>query len=105
MCDVPKYKTSNLSNFQIKILNYLKDLHQWGWYIRRMYHGDNKIHYLLTRTVFNIDALPYSINTYQYEISFDGKKLKNGKYLYIFNDDFYSTEDEVIEEMKRMGIK
>jgi hypothetical protein len=48
---------------------------------------------------------PCVMSEYQFDITLDQKKLKNGKYIYIFNDEFYSTEDEVIEEMKRIGIK
>jgi hypothetical protein len=98
MCDVPQF-TYNTP----KIIDYLVNLLDWGWYVSRMYNGDFKVHYLLTRTVFEMD--PCVMHKYQYEITLDQKKLKNGKYIYIFNDEFYSTEDEVIEEMKRMGIK
>jgi len=95
--------SDNTLTFNVKIIDYLKDLIDWGWYVTRMYQGDFKVHYLLTRTVIEID--PYTISKCQYEVTFDSKKLKNGKYLYIFNDDLYSTEDEVIEEMKRIGIR
>ena len=102
MCDVPIYKV-NPSNFELRILDYFKELHDWGWYISKLYKGDYKITYQLTRTVIEME--PYAINKCQYEVTFDSKKLKNGKNLYIFNDDLYSTEDEVIEEMKKMGIR
>jgi hypothetical protein len=98
MCNVPQF-TYSLP----KIIDYLKDLMDWGWYVNRMYQGDLKVHYLLTRTVIELD--PCVMTKCQYDITLDQKKLKNGKYIYIFNDDFYSSEDEVIEEMKRMGIK
>jgi hypothetical protein len=91
MCNIPK------------IIDYLKDLIDWGWYVSRMYQGDFKVHYLLTRTVIELD--PMVMNKCQYEITLDHKKLKNGKYIYIFNDEFFSNEDEVIDEMKRMGIR
>ena len=98
MCDVPQF-TYSLP----KIIDYLVDLMDWGWHISRMYKGDFKVHYLLKRTVFEME--PCVMSEYQYEITLDQNKLKNGKYIYIFNDDLYSTEDEVIEEMKRIGIK
>jgi hypothetical protein len=95
--------SDNTLTFNVKIIDYLKYLIGWGWYVNRLYKGDYKINYLLTRTVIEID--PYTISKCQYEITLDYKKLKNGKYIYIFNDDLYSTEDEVIEEMKRIGIR
>jgi hypothetical protein len=90
-------------NMYNKIIDYLKDLIDWGWSIHRMYQGDFKVHYLLTRTVFEMD--PCVMTKCQYDITFDHKKLKNGNTLYIFNDEFFLTEDEVIEEMKKIGIK
>jgi hypothetical protein len=98
MCDVPQF-TYSLP----KIIDYLVDLMDWGWHISRMYKCDFKVHYLLKRTVFEME--PCVMSEYQYEITLDQNKLKNGKYIYIFNDDLYSTEDEVIEEMKRIGIR
>jgi len=87
----------------IKILEYLKQLQDWGWYVSREYKGDYKFNFLLTRTVIEMD--PCVMSKCQYEITFDHKKLKNGKYIYILNDNYYLNEDEVIEEMKDMGIK
>jgi hypothetical protein len=86
-----------------KIIDYLKDLIDWGWYVSRIYKGDYKLNYLLTRTVIELD--PCVMSKCQFEITFNYKKLKNGKYVYIFNDEFYNSVDEVINEMKRMGIK
>jgi hypothetical protein len=86
-----------------KIIDYLKDLIDWGWHISRMYQGDNKVHYLLTRTVIEMD--PCVMSKCQYEITFDYKKLKNGNIIYIFDDNYYLSQDEIIEEMKEMGIK
>jgi hypothetical protein len=88
---------------EIKILEYLKSLQEWGWYIQRLYQGDFKVHYLLTRTVIELE--PCVMSKCQHEISFDSKELKNGKIVYIFNDNFYQSEDEVIEEMKEIGLR
>ncbi len=86
-----------------KIIDYLKDLIDWGWYISRMYHGDFKVHYLLTRTVFEMD--PCVMTQCQYEITLYSKKTKNNGDVFFMNDELIGNEDQVIEEMKRMGIK
>jgi hypothetical protein len=43
---------------------------------------------------------------FQYEVSLNHIRHKNGKILYLINEsDYYWTEDEVIEELKRIAIK
>jgi hypothetical protein len=91
--------------FDVKINEYLKLVSEGdNLYAVRLNNTDD-IKYLITRKSYSSDTSLYYINKPQFEICITLKKLKNGKYIYIFNDEFYSTEDEVIEEMKRMGIK
>jgi hypothetical protein len=46
------------------------------------------------------------MNQLEYEVSLNHIRHRNGKILYILNEgDYYWTEDEVIEELQRVGIK
>jgi len=82
-----------------KIIEYFKFLNSCGWYIQNIYKGDYIPTYLLTRTMFNTSV----IHKFQYEITLYPKKTKTG-YVFFLDDEIYSTEDEVIERLKNMGI-
>jgi hypothetical protein len=87
-----------------KIGKYFKDLSSWGWYISKQYKDDGNYLFNFTRIVITMELS--EMNSYQYNISFACVKLNNGKYVYVINhSDYYWTEDEVIEELKRIGIK
>jgi len=85
-----------------KIFEYFKFLNSCGWYIQNIYEGNFIPTYLLTRTIFNQNS--NWINRHQYEITLYPKKTKTG-YVLFLEDEIYSSEDEVIEELKNMGIK
>jgi hypothetical protein len=85
-----------------KIYEYLQHLTDSGWYVQRIYKGDFIPTFLLTRTVVEMD--PCVMTQCQYEITLYTKDTKKG-HLFVLDDEFYSTDDEVIEELKNMGIK
>jgi hypothetical protein len=106
MCD-----TARIENPPIiykKIDKYFNELRTWGWIIHRSYKlkGSNERYDLLfSRTMFYMET-EMMMDTFLYEVSLNHTRHRNGKLLYIVNEgDYYWTEDEVIEELKRIGIK
>ena len=85
-----------------KVIEYFKFLNSCGWLIQNIYKGDYIPTYLLTRTIYGMDDR--LIDKYQYEITLYPKKTKMG-YVFFLDDEIYSTEDEVIEGLKNMGIE
>lgn len=86
-----------------KVNEYFKFLNSCGWLIHNLYEGDFVPTYLLTRNIVHMGN-PSIMNKYQYEITLYPKKTKTG-YVFFLDDEIYSTEEEVIEELKRIGIK
>jgi hypothetical protein len=86
-----------------KIQQYLHHLINDGWYVSRHQYTIDKdeLYLLLTRRSWVRDN---SYTEYQYELHIKPIKTKKG-YIYRMNGEFYSTEDEVIEELKRIGIE
>jgi len=69
------------------------------WYI----YNDGNGNYLFTMKDCNLE-MPYSNEKLQYEITFRQMEGKKGN-IYLLNDFYYHTIDEVIEELKSIGIK
>jgi hypothetical protein len=90
-----------------KIDKYFNELRTWGWIIHRTYNakGSNyRYDLLFTRTIFYMQINVW--DKFQYEVSLNHIRHRNGKILYIINEsDYYWDEEEVIEELQRIGIK
>jgi hypothetical protein len=86
-----------------KIQQYLHHLINNGWYVSQHQYTIDKdeLYLLLTRRSWVRD---YEYTEWQYELHLKLIKTKKG-YIYKLNDEFYSTEDEIIEELKRIGVK
>jgi hypothetical protein len=85
-----------------KIIEHFKMMCDWGWICNRIYDGSFIPTYRFTRTVFEID-FGY-IDTFEREITLYTKPTKKGSVI-LLNGDIYPNDDEVIEELKRMGLK
>lgn len=73
------------------------------WYV----YDDGKGNYVFTRKDSNtIRCLEegYVMEKCQYEITFRQMEGKKGK-IYLLNDFYYRTIDEVIDELKKIGIR
>jgi hypothetical protein len=105
MCDIPRIENPPI--IYRKIDRYINELRAWGWIIHRIYNkkGSNyRYDLLFTRTMFYMETNVW--DKFQYEISLNHTKHKNGKILYIVNEgDYYWTEDEVIDKLEQIGIK
>ena len=53
---------------------------------------------------FTLTEMGYVLEKVQYEITFRQMEGKKGK-IYLLNDFYYHTIDEVIDELKKIGIK
>ena len=73
------------------------------WYVS----NDGKGNYLFTKkgsdTIRSIE-IGHIMEKFQYEITFKQMEGKKGK-IYLLNDFYYHTIDEVIKELKSIGIK
>lgn len=97
-----------------KIDNYFRDMVASGWHINTHlvdgFNGNSydKSHYIrLSYVRYDWDNRdhPYLLEHFRYKIHITHRKLKNGKYLYIMDGEFYGNQDEVIDELKRIGVK
>jgi hypothetical protein len=72
------------------------------WYV----FNDGNGNYLFTKKCSGMIKfeIPYMIEKSQYEIFFKQMEGKKGK-IYLLDDFYYQTIDEVIEELKSIGIK
>ena len=86
-----------------KIHEYLQHLREIGWYVSEQQYTTIKdeLYLLLTRRSWVRD---YEYTEWQYELRVNLIRTKKGSIIKL-NDDFYSTEDEVIDELKRIGVK
>lgn len=89
-------------NLYCEIHEYLEYLRDVGWYVSQHQYTTDKdeLYLLLTRRSW---VREYSYTEWQYELHLKPIKTKKG-YIYKMNGDFYSTQDEVIEELKRIGV-
>jgi hypothetical protein len=96
-----------------KIDNYFRFIAGCGWSIEMRNlnifdpNSDGSHYIILGFDIWdwnNPNQIPI-LDTKRYEIDIKHRKLKNGKYLYIMNGEFYANQDEVIDEFKRIGIK
>ena len=84
-------------------MDYTKHLLDCGWYVSQHQYTTDKdeLYLLLTRRSWVRD---YEYTEWQYELHFKPIRTKKG-FIYKMNDDFYSTQDEVIEELIRIGVQ
>ena len=80
-----------------KIHEYFEYLYNIGWYI---YHNDEDNKFLFTRS----GGTNFLMERCQYEITLQIKDTKKGSVI-LLNGDIYSNDDEVIDELKRIGIE
>jgi hypothetical protein len=83
------------------IINYFKELSNSGWKIRQLYKGDfiPTFQFEMYITSFGMEW-----NVKIIEITLYTKETKKSCVIFL-NGDIYSNEDEVIEELNRLGIK
>jgi hypothetical protein len=97
-----------------KIDNYFRDMVSFGWSIEMLNlnifepnsDGSHYIRFALDCWDWNNPNQIPILDTKRYEIHINHIKLNSGKIVYVINhSDYYSTQDDVIDELKRIGIK
>jgi len=85
-----------------KIIQHFKMMCEWGWVCNRIYDGSFIPRYRFTRTTFYMET--NYMNVIDKEITIYSKDTKKGSVIFL-NGDIYPNDDEVIEELKRIGLK